>query len=102
MCEQYPLFCPKPQSLSEAGLVAIMEPRRQSLCGCEQIHVARNEAGVYVIVGLLNFRILQSRLLIHGCVREPVDVNNVYQLNRSIRVHTSLTRMEGIGAQVAR
>jgi hypothetical protein len=40
--EQHPLFHPKPKSLREAGLVAVVKPCRQSLCGGVQGHVARN------------------------------------------------------------
>lgn len=75
----------------EAGLVAIVKPCRQSLCSGEQIYVSGNETGVNIVVRLLNFRVLQSGLLKARGVGEPVNVNDVDQLNGSFGLDATLT-----------
>ena len=50
LSEEYPLFRPQSELLREAGLVAVVEPGRQSLCGSEQIYVAGDETRINKIV----------------------------------------------------
>ena len=102
MSEEYPLFRPQSELLREASLVAVMEPGRQSLCRSEQINVAGDETRINKIVGFLYFRVLQPGLLKTSRVREPVNINDVDELNRGFRINSPLTGGQGLNPEIAR
>ena len=67
-----------------------MEPGSEPLRSGEQIDIACDKTRINMVIGLLSFRVLQSRFLKTSRVRESMDVGNVDQLNRCIGVDTSL------------
>src|ERR1700674_2648366 len=82
--------------------MTVMEPGRQPLGRGEQIHIACYQAGIDVVVRLLNFRVVQPRVPKPSRVGESDNVGDGDQLNGRLRFDTLLTGSESTAAQILR